>query len=230
MASLPRSWWGTAPGIVLLLAVISSVPAWILIALPVATLSNVAAHPSHFPLVFLHMLGGTVMLVLGALNLYVGSTRRLFRFHRAIGYSYLIGGALGAAAALLLALANVHGKFVDPFAFDLMKVSDLGWALAALSVAWMLTATMALRAAINRRFDNHREWMIRSYVLVWSFVLCRLTAKVPTLAVLGELGDGAALGWLSWLIPLAIAEICLQWKAGAPVPVRPQQRPPAPPR
>lgn len=230
MASVPRSWWGTAPGIILLLAIISSVPAWILIALPVATLSNVAEHSSHFPLVFAHMLGGTMMLVLGALNLYVGSTRRLFRFHRAIGYSYLVGGALGATAALVLSLANVHGKFVEPFAFELTKVSDLGFALAALSVAWLVTAAMALRAAINRRFDNHRDWIIRSYVLVWSFVLCRLIAKVPALAVLGELGGGAAMAWFSWLIPLAIAEICLQWKAGAPVAARPQQRPPAPPR
>ena len=161
------------------------------------------------------MLGGTAMLVLGALNLYVGSTRRLFRFHRTIGYSYLVGGAIGAAAALLLSLANVHGKFVEPFAFNLTKVSDLGFALAALSVAWMISAAMALRAAINRRFDAHRDWMIRSYVLVWSFVLCRLIAKVPALAVLGQLGGGAAMAWFSWLIPLAVAEICLHWKAGS---------------
>ncbi|MCX7042283.1 MAG: DUF2306 domain-containing protein [Gammaproteobacteria bacterium] len=230
MASSARSWWSTAPGVILLLAVVSSVPAWVLIALPVATLSNVADHPSHFPLVFLHMLGGTVMLVLGALNLYVGFTRQQFRFHRAIGYSYLVGGALGAMAALVLSLATVHGKVVDPFAFDLMKVGDLGWALAALSVAWMVTAAMALRAAINRRFNNHRDWIIRSYVLVWSFVLCRLLAKIPGLAILGQLGDGAALGWLSWLVPLAIAEICLQWKAGAREPDRRPQISPALPR
>ena len=72
--------------------------------------------------------------------------------------------------------------------------------------------------------------MIRSYVLVWSFVLCRLIAKIPPLAFLGELGGGAALGWLSWLIPLAIAEICLQWKAGAREPVRLPRTPPSLPR
>lgn len=230
MASATRSWWGTAPGIILLLAIVSSVPAWVLIALPVATLSNIAKHPAHFPLVFLHMLGGTVMLVLGALNLYVGSTRRLFRFHRVIGYSYLVGGTLGAASALALSLANVHGEFIEPFAFELTKVGDLGFALAALSIAWLVTAAMALRAAINRRFDSHRDWMIRSYVLVWSFVLCRLIAQIPPLAFLGELGGGAALGWLSWLIPLAIAEICLQWKAGAREPARLPRTPPIAPR
>ncbi len=51
--------------------------------------------------------------------------------------------------------------------------------------------------------------MIRSYVLAWSFVLCRLIGKVPALAVLGELGNGAALGWLSWMVPLAIVEVVM---------------------
>ena len=92
-----------------------------------------------------------------------------------------------------------------------MKANDIGWALAALGMAWLGSTAMAVRAARNRRFDSHRAWMIRSYVLVWAFVLCRLVSKIPSLP---ELGTGAALVWLSWIVPLFICEVVLQWPAG----------------
>ena len=70
---------------------------------------------------------------------------------------------------------------------------------------------MGYRAARNRRSDSHRAWMIRSYVLTWSFVSCRLIGKAPALA---NIGDGAAIIWLSWIVPLLACEVALQWSAG----------------
>jgi len=210
-----RSWWLSWPGIVLALAIVSALPAWWLLAWPLLTFADPARHAGHFSLVYAHMLGGTCMLVLGSLNVYIGTTRRWHRYHRYVGYGYLAGGTIGASAAMLLALATVHGKVIRPFRFRPMVVSDLGWALASLAAAWLTCAAMGFRAARNRRFDNHRAWMIRSYVLAWSFVLCRLIGKIPALAFLGELGNGAAIGWLSWMVPLALVEIALQWRAGA---------------
>lgn len=210
-----RSWWSSAPGLLLLFGLASAAVAWWIIALPVLTLANVDKHPGHFPLTFLHMVCGTIMLVFGALNLYIGATRRHFRFHRQVGYIYLVGGTIGASVALLLALATVHGKYIAPFAFDLTKVSDLGFGLAALAVAWLGCAAMGFRAARNRRFESHRAWMIRSYVLAWSFVSCRLIGHFPALAWLANLGDGTSIIWLSWLVPLSVAEIALQWNSGA---------------
>lgn len=215
-----RSWWTTLPGVVLLLAIVGTLPAWWLVAWPVLSMADPARHAGHVPFTYAHVLGGTVMLVSSSLNLYIGATRRGFRYHRYIGFAYLVGGGFGAGSALLLALATVHGKVIRPFAFDLMLVGDLGWALAALASAWMTCAAMGWRAARNRRYDNHRQWMIRSYVLAWSFVLCRLIEKVPAASWLGQLGDGAALGWLTWLVPLAIVEVAMQWRAGAAVVTR----------
>ncbi len=65
--------------------------------------------------------------------------------------------------------------------------------------------------ARNRRIDSHRAWVVRSYVLVWAFVLCRLASRIPSLP---EFGSGAALIWLSWIVPLFICEVVLQWPAG----------------
>jgi hypothetical protein len=71
---------------------------------------------------------------------------------------------------------------------------------------------MAYRAARNRRYDTHRDWMIRSYVLAWSFVFCRVASRVTDIA---ELGGGEAFIWLSWVAPILLCEVALQWRAGA---------------
>jgi hypothetical protein len=216
MTTMPRldarSWWATGPGVVLALSLLTAIPAWWIIALPVARLANVQAHSDHFALVYAHMVGGTAMLVLGAANLYLGATRRQARLHRWFGRVYLGGGAVAALSAMGMALFVRHGGESPGIAFDLARTTDQGWSLAALALAWLLASAMGWRAALNRRFDSHRAWMIRSYVLAWSFVLCRLVGLVPAIA---QLGGGAAMVWLSWILPLLACEIGLQWSAGA---------------
>lgn len=210
----PRSWWISSSGLLLVLALVTSALAWMEIAYPVLTLGNVSRHAGHVAWLYAHVVGGTFMLVFGTLNLYIGATRRFFRFHRQVGYLYLAGGALGAVVALIVSLATVHGKVVRPFAFDLTVVEDSGFGLAMLAIAWLVCAAMGWRAARNRRIDNHRDWMIRSYVLAWSFVICRLLNRVPAMDAVTSLGDGAGFIWMSWLVPLGITELVLQWKAG----------------
>jgi hypothetical protein len=54
--------------------------------------------------------------------------------------------------------------------------------------------------------------MVRSYVLVWSFVFCRVASRVTNI---GDLGNGEAFIWLSWVGPLLICEMVLQWPHGS---------------
>ncbi|WP_367613589.1 hypothetical protein [Sphingomonas sp. AP4-R1] len=44
---------------------------------------------------------------------------------------------------------------------------------------------MGLRAARNRRFTSHREWMVRSCVLSWTFVGRRLATMIDFCPWLG---------------------------------------------
>lgn len=211
-------WLTSPPGLALVFAVITGSIAWWLIALPVFNLSAAANHKTHFPYVVVHTVGGTVMLFVGAANLYVGATRQHFRLHKPLGYAYLAGGVIGSVSAIFLALSNGHAKApTASFEVTIMKADDIGWALASLGMAWLGATAMAVRAARNRRFDSHRAWVIRSYVLVWAFVLCRLVSKIPSLP---EFGSGAALIWLSWIVPLFICEVVLQWPAGRPQALR----------
>jgi len=67
-----RSLWGTRNGLLLAAALLSGAVAWWMIAWPVATLSNLAAHQGHFALTFAHMVGGSGMLWLGGWWLFSG--------------------------------------------------------------------------------------------------------------------------------------------------------------
>jgi len=163
-----------------------------------------ARHPDHFPLIYAHMVGGTVMLVVGAAAVYIGWTRRGFRYHKLVGYTYLLGGALGAGMGLVLSLRNAH------------RISGITVATGTLAIVWLVVTAMAFRAAWNRRLDAHAQWMIRSYVLTWTFVGCRLAGRVPTFERLGDAG-GAAIIWLSWVGSLLVCEVALQWGATSPM-------------
>lgn len=206
MAERQRTWWLSTNGLLLLAGVVSSVCAWVLIAAPVATLSNVARHADHFGLVYVHMLGGTSMLFCGAINLYIGATRRHFRHHRLVGRTYLVGGTVAAIIAVVVTLGPNHKSDAT------VIFTNASTSLTMLATAWLLAASMAYRAVRNRRYDSHSDWMIRSYVLAWSFVFCRIVSRVPAV---GELGDGQAFIWLSWIAPVLLCEVALQWRAGS---------------
>ena len=203
--------WGTRNGVLLAAAFISSAVAWWMIALPVATLSNIPAHQGHFALTFAHLLGGTGMMVLGGLNLYLAARKDRFALHRRVGQGYLLFGAFGSVLALIVTLSPAHKTPGG----DLLTNSTVS--LAMLASAWLCFAALGWRAARNRRFASHGQWMIRSYVLVWSFVFCRVASRVTNI---GELGNGEAFIWLSWVAPLLVCEMMLQWPQGSAKPPR----------
>ena len=72
---------------------------------------------------------------------------------------------------------------------------------------------MALFAIRQRHIQQHRDWMIRSYVVTFAFVLFRLMVEVMTALDLGALPERyATAAWLCWAIPLLVAEPVLQWR------------------
>lgn len=201
--------WATRNGVLLAAAIISSAIAWWMIAWPVARLSNIASHRGHFPLTFLHMLGGSGMLFFGGANLYLAARNDHYRLHRRMGQSYLVFGAFGAVVAIIVTLSDAH----KPAGGTVLTNSTVS--LLMLASAWLAFAALGLRAAYNRRFQSHGQWLVRSYVLVWSFVFCRIASRVSNL---DDLGNGEAFIWLSWVAPLIVCETMLQWPEGARMP------------
>ena len=213
MSLSPKPFRWTLSGTLLTLGFISSIWAWWVIAPDVATFSSagIEKHAGHFSIVYFHVLGGTLMLFLGLANLYIGTSLKFFHDHKLIGRLYLVGGGLGAISAIIITSSTAHK------AAGVSNFTNTTISLLALAVAWLLAAGMAFRAVRNGRYDSHRDWMIRSYVLVWSFVFCRLVTRVPGVE---DIGGGNASIWLSWVGPLIICEVALQWRSGSNAPLK----------
>jgi hypothetical protein len=66
--------------------------------------------------------------------------------------------------------------------------------------------------AIRRRLlEQHKEWMIRSYVVTFAFVFFRIFFRTLGAADIGtSLERAGAASWFCWAVPLLICEAILQ--------------------
>jgi hypothetical protein len=145
-----------------------------------------------------HVIGGMVALLSGPVQFWLGLNRRTKNPHRVVGILYVIGVAVGGAAA-----------------FQLAAHTDFGWSfglsLIFMSSAWIISTGLATVAICLRQVEQHREWMIRSYVLTFGFVTLRMLDVVFDIARIGTIMERkAAAGWLAWAVPLLITELILQ--------------------
>jgi hypothetical protein len=182
--------------VLLLLACASSAFIFAVVVWPALTAQVKPQHAGHWGWVSLHTITGALMLITGPLNLYVGQTRRWFEWHRHIGCTYIGAGYTAALAALAVNLRNPHDNL------------SVAVSTSLLAIAWTVTASMGWRTGAQRRWRAHIDWMVRSYVLTWSFVLCRMVQRSGAAELLGPGGD-AAIVWLTWLVPLALCELGL---------------------
>ena len=184
-------------------AAVAALAFWILAAAPYLRLDPAQFGPAYWPRrygLLTHIAGGTVALLAGPVQLWLGETRSALAWHRKIGTAYLIGVAVAAAAAYYLAVTTPLGWI-------------FGSGLFMLAVAWTITTGMAYVAIRRRAIEQHREWMIRSYVVTLAFVIFRALVVALTVAGVGSHGEQLALAaWVCWAVPLLLLEPCLQWK------------------
>lgn len=145
-----------------------------------------------------HIVGGIAALLLGPAQHWLGLNRRTRILHRILGPAYVVGVAVAGTAAFYLA-----------FHTDFRWVFGLGF--SAMSAAWLVATALATLAILRRRAEQHREWMIRSYVLTFGFVTFRLCYLVLDAARIGTIVERmTAAAWLGWTVPLIIAEAVMQ--------------------
>jgi len=146
----------------------------------------------------MHMTGGMVALLIGPSQFWTGFRMRYARLHRWMGRIFLGGVLLGSIGAYRMAIGTSYGW-------------SFGFALLALATAWFTSAAMALYAILKGQVPVHKEWMVRTYVVTFAFVLDRVLADTYPGPVLQPQGDVAVWAlWTSWVIPLMFTEIILQ--------------------
>lgn len=179
--------------------------AWRFLVLGVeASMAHVAYHAAERPAGFYaHVIFGPVAMVLAPFQFRAELRDRRPRLHRWIGRSYalaiLIAGIGGAAMAL--------GTRAGP-------VAATGFGILAL--LWLGTTAQGVRLAIQRRFDLHRRWMLRSAALTFAAVTLRL--ELPLLVAAGVPFEQAYafVAWACWIPNLALAEWLIARARSAP--------------
>ena len=146
----------------------------------------------------LHLVGGMIALLTGPVQLWLGLADRGMAWHRRMGYGYITGVTLGSIGAFYMA---TH--------------TDFGWIFGAglfgLGVAWVTTTALAFLAIKRSLIDQHKEWMIRSYVVTFAFVTFRAVRTSLGAAGVGTRSEEAAFAaWACWAVPLLFTELIIQ--------------------
>lgn len=146
----------------------------------------------------LHISGGLVALLTGPPQLWLGLNRRRMALHRGLGLTYMTSIGLSSVAAFYLAS---HTEFGWIF----------GTGLGGLAVAWIVTTGLAFLSIRRRLIEQHKEWMIRSYVVTFAFVTFRIFFGALEAAGVGTPVERlSAASWFCWAVPLLLTESVLQ--------------------
>ncbi|HUO78812.1 MAG TPA: DUF2306 domain-containing protein [Steroidobacteraceae bacterium] len=148
-----------------------------------------------------HLAGGATAISAGLVQLWLGLTGRVGRLHRNVGRLYLGGVVVGCLGGYYLSFTAVNPP---------------GWTyrvgLFFLTVAWTVTTAVAYVAIRNRKVEQHRDWMIRSYTVTFAFVTFRLLDRVLEAWGIGPFEDRQRmLIWLCWAVPLLLVSAILEF-------------------
>ncbi len=150
-----------------------------------------------------HISGGLLALSIGPFQFSTTFRNKFMTTHRWLGRIYLTAILIGTISSTYLAWTSA------------IRV-NFSWAfgLQGLAFAWITTASMAYISVMRGRIIQHKEWMIRSYVVTFAFVTFRCITDLQISHQLMNTFEerGPTIIWLSWTIPLLLTEIVLSWK------------------
>jgi uncharacterized membrane protein len=113
-------------------------------------------------LLFPHALFGTLALLSGPLQFSTRLRHRYLPFHRILGRVYVVSVLLAATIAMMMSA----GRPLFP-----------GTCVQA--SAWIVCTVAAFLTARNRHIAQHRQWMVRSYAVTFTFISLRILSIWP---------------------------------------------------
>ncbi len=141
----------------------------------------------------MHLFGGSIAMILGAIQLNSRFRARSISAHRWLGRLYVLAVIVGGVASFILALSS-SGGLVTHFGFGLMGVCWVGTTLAAY---WQIRAGNVLA---------HRNWMLRSYAMTFAGVTLRIYLGLSALVGISFGDFYPVLSWICWVPNLLIIE------------------------
>ena len=171
---------------------------------------NVAPHAleNHREMFLLHVGCGVAAMVLGLFQFIASLRKARPAVHRAMGMLYI--GAIWVGSITALPLSFFILDAAAPSVRS--QIVPISWGFATLSIVWPAVTTMAYLRARQRRFGDHRAWMIRSYSLTFAAVTVRLVSLPLLIVSGGDVFISVAGGIWSWPLNLVVAEWLIRRK------------------
>jgi uncharacterized membrane protein len=159
---------------------------------------DVVGLPYYLPAFFVHAFTAVLVLPAGFTQFSGRLRRQRPRLHRGLGHLYLWVVLLLAAPSGLVLAWHANGGWSSRLAFLLLGL----W--------WLYFTWRAWRTARQRRWQWHRDFMIRSFALAlsaislraWKYLLVALFHPRP-------MDVYRTVAWLSWVLNLVIAEMII---------------------
>jgi uncharacterized membrane protein len=196
--SSPRRWpkpalW-TAMGAIALVVIVYSETPLLLQAEERSYLSTIPF------LIIPHIAAGVTALLTGTFQFSSRVRRRYPAFHRVLGRVYVTSVFIAAPLAIILSIHR-HDPRAKPWVA----------AIAVQAGTWMITTGAAFLTARNHHFQQHREWMVRSYAVTFAFFGIRVLQLVPGGNLHSEAGFAMEIIIITFMAVL-LPDIFLHWR------------------
>jgi uncharacterized membrane protein YozB (DUF420 family) len=170
-----------------------------------ARIQPMPPHASYYPLLVSHIFLGSVALLAACLQVWPWLRQSHPAIHRWSGRIYVTAALTASVCVMIISPMGLHGVN--------QRVAN-----TMLALLWFGTTLAGYRAIRQRRFADHRQWMLRSIALAFSIVAYRVWMFLAFALFVPEIFAGTevdtvaldqAIGvtsWLSWVVNLLIVE------------------------
>jgi uncharacterized membrane protein YozB (DUF420 family) len=202
---LLRRPWVVPLALLTVIFVAYAVPPYLSLDPALARIRPMPAHAAYYPLLVTHIFLGSVALLTACIQVWPWLRRSRPSIHRWSGRIYVAAALLASGCVMIISPMGLHGTN--------QRVAN-----TMLAVLWFGTTVAGYRAIRQRRFADHRQWMLRSVALAFSIVAFRFwmfiafAVFVPGIYAGAEVDPVAldqAIGvtsWFSWVVNLLIVE------------------------
>jgi len=159
----------------------------------------------HFPMLVAHIAFGTIALLTVVLQVWPGLRKRYPVVHRWAGRVYVFGGALPSVILAFLLTP------LSPF-------PTIGTTLGG--VFWFFATVMGFIRARQRRWVEHRRWMLYSFAMATNVIWGRVFMVVLPVTGIDVEFQGhvfAATPWIGWVINLVLVQWWLNRTSNKPI-------------
>ena len=150
-------------------------------------------------LIIPHVVCAVAAFLIGPFQFSSRMRRRYLKTHRVLGRIYVVSVFVAAFFAILL--ANHRNQPGGEHFCVAVRIQ---------AAAWLITTAAAFLTARNRQIQQHREWMVRSYAVTFTFIGTRLFSPLQDWHRLGEAFFAMEIITVT-LLAILIPDIALSW-------------------